>query len=47
MTINSNLKKSKTKRQPFIKQDSSCLKTMNLALKMQKSMQRESKICKV
>jgi len=47
MTIDLNLKKSKIDTPKFINIHESCLKTMNLAQKVQNSIQMESKICKV
>lgn len=47
MTINSNIKKPKKEKLKFIQIGEVCLKTMNLAQKLQNSIQMESRICKV
>jgi len=47
MIRNSILKKSITETLKFIQTKEACLKTMNLAQKLQNLIQMESKICKV
>jgi len=47
MTVNLHLKKSKIEILNFVQIKEACLKTMNLAQKLQNSIQMESKICKV